>query len=121
VSDKAKPLYEALRWLVNLHHGVSRGGTVDPETGRKIGVTDREWKAALDAGKAALAEYGGRSDVDEYNEAYDLVWGAINDALDEIDDDKAPKPLDEDTLLIRRGHMLLQVSVSIREARVTPV
>ena len=121
MSDRAKPLYEALRWLVNLHHGVSRGGTVDPGTGQKIRVTDREWRAAIDAGKAALAGYEGMGDVDEYNEAYDLVWEAINDALDKIDDDKAPKPLDENTLLIRRGHLLLQVNVSIREARVTPV
>jgi len=43
-------LDEALYWLLNLHHGVSRGGTEYP-------VTDAEWKDALDTGMRVHARY----------------------------------------------------------------
>jgi len=35
-----KKLYDALFWLLNLHHGCSKGGD-------KCEITDEEWKDAL--------------------------------------------------------------------------
>lgn len=46
-------LREALRWLLHLHHGISKGG-VDQETGARYPVTDAEWHDALEAARAAL-------------------------------------------------------------------
>ena len=46
VDELAAGLY----WLLNLHHGVSRGGSA-------YSVTDMEWKEALDAGMLAHARY----------------------------------------------------------------
>ena len=49
-------LADALYWLLNLHHGVSRGGN-NPETGQPYPVTREEWKAALNEGMRAHARY----------------------------------------------------------------
>ena len=49
-------LAEALYWLLNLHHDVSKGGS-DPETGQPYPVTDEEWKAAIDKGMQVHACY----------------------------------------------------------------
>ena len=49
-------LAEALYWLLNLHHNVSKAGN-DPETGQPYPVTDEEWKAAIDEGMRVHARY----------------------------------------------------------------
>lgn len=48
-------LAEALGWLLNLHHGVSRGGT-------RYEVVGREWDEALQAGTQALARHQKETD-----------------------------------------------------------
>ena len=52
----ADELADALYWLLNLHHGVSKGGN-DPETGQPYPVTGEEWKAAIDEGIRVHARY----------------------------------------------------------------
>jgi len=49
-------LAEALYWLLNLHHNVSKAGN-DPETGQPYPVTGEEWKAAIDEGMRVHARY----------------------------------------------------------------
>ena len=53
-------LREPLEWLVNLHHGVSRGTeAVETEDGivQMPGqISDGEWHAAVDAARTALEE-----------------------------------------------------------------
>jgi hypothetical protein len=51
-------LFEALEWLLHLHHGVSRGGC-DPETGEPYPVTSDEWNDALEFAKEAIAKVKG--------------------------------------------------------------
>ena len=60
-DDKRKPLLvgelaEALYWLLNLHHNVSKAGN-DPETGQPYPVTGEEWKAAIDEGMRVHARH----------------------------------------------------------------
>ncbi len=45
--EVAPEMYEALRWLLHLHSGISKGGCGVP-------ITQEEWKEALDSGKNAL-------------------------------------------------------------------
>ena len=48
----APEMYEALEWLLHLHHGVSKGGENTP-------ITDKEWEHALsDAMKAVKKARG---------------------------------------------------------------
>lgn len=54
IPPKTPPLVdvlaEALCWLLNLHHGVSKGGT-------RYEMVGREWDEALQAGIQALARH----------------------------------------------------------------
>lgn len=50
MRDLTRELYEALRWLVNLHNGVSKGGRVQQ-------VSNAEWFDALEHAESVLREY----------------------------------------------------------------
>jgi hypothetical protein len=50
IDYSEQELVAALRWLVNLCHGMSKGGPNCP-------VTDDEWQEAADTGAAILAKY----------------------------------------------------------------
>ena len=54
MSEQA--LRDALRWLINLHHGISKAGR-DAE-GILYPITDVEWEQALEAAAKALTEAG---------------------------------------------------------------
>ncbi len=50
VDYSVQEIVDALRWFVNLCHGMSKGGPNCP-------VTDEEWREAADTGAAILAKY----------------------------------------------------------------
>jgi hypothetical protein len=56
--EQSPALFEALEWLLHLHHGVSRGGR-DPETGARHPVTSDEWNDALEFAEEAIARVKG--------------------------------------------------------------